>query len=135
MAKLPRITRLLMENFSGQPWMEPLVNTLNQFMDEVVASLNKDLTLTDNMAAEIRTVEVNGTYPLKLAYTLNRRPVSVIVGDVKRSDGTTVTLTDAVFVQWSFNQAGQLQLDNVVGLSPAASSSIKYKLTLEVKAG
>lgn len=135
MAKLPRITRLLMENFSGQPWMEPLVNTLNQFMDEVVSSLNKDLTLTDNMAAEIRTVEVNGTYPLKLAYTLSRRPVSVLVGDVKRSDGTTVTLTDAVFVQWSFNQAGQLQIDNVVGLSPAASSSIKYKLTLEVKAG
>lgn len=133
MSRVPRIQRLLMETFSGQPWMEPLVNTLNQFMDEVVSSLDKDLTLTDNMAAEIRTVEVNGTYPLKLAYTLNRRPVSVLVGDVKRSDGTSFTLTDAVFVQWSFNQAGQLQIDNVVGISPSAS--VKYKLTLEVKAG
>lgn len=133
MARVPRISRLLMETFSGQPWMEPLVNTLNQFMDEVVSSLNKDLTLTDNMAAEIRTVEVNGTYPLKLAYTLSRRPVSVLVGNVQRSDGTSITLTEAVFVQWSFNQAGQLQIDNVVGISPSAS--VKYKLTLEVKAG
>jgi hypothetical protein len=133
MARIPRIQRLVMETFSAQPWMEPLVNTLNQFMDEVVSSLDKDLTLTDNMAAEIRTVEVDGTYPLKLAYSLKRRPVSVLVGDVKRSDGVSITLTDAVFVQWSYNQAGQLQIDNVVGIT--ATSSIKYKLTLEIKAG
>jgi len=41
-----------------------------------------------------------------------------------------------VFVQWSFNQVGQLQIDNVVAGWPSApSDTVKYKLLLECKVG
>lgn len=133
--KQPQLQKLTTEEFAKQPWIEPLIRTLNQFMDEVVSGLNKNLTLEDNLAATIKTVDLDGTYPVKLAWTLNRRPQTVLVGNIQRTDGTSITLTSAVFVQWSFNQAGQLQIDNVVGLPVAASPTVKYKLTLEIKAG
>lgn len=133
MAKIPQLQRLLAENFPNQAWIEPLIRNLNQFMDEVISGLNKELTIEDNMAAMIKVVEVDGVYPLKLAWNLTRRPISTVVGNVELSDGTPLTLTTAVQVQWSYNQAGQYQIDNVVGISP--STGTKYKLTLEIKAG
>lgn len=133
MAKIPQLQRLLAENFPNQAWIEPLIRNLNQFMDEVISGLNKELTIEDNMAAMIKVVEVDGVYPLKLAWNLSRRPISTVVGNVELSDGTPLTLSTAVQVQWSYNQAGQFQIDNVVGITPTTGA--KYKLTLEIKAG
>jgi len=135
MARLANVRKLTVEDFNGQAWAEKLIVPFNSFIDSVQAVLNKGLTIGDNMAAVIRIAEVNGTYPVKLAWPLSSKPVSVLVGDIYRTDGTAVVLTAAVGIQWSFNQSGELQLDNVVGLPVAATDTVKYKLVLEAKVG
>jgi hypothetical protein len=133
MANVPTIRRLLLEDFPDQAeWIAKLISPINTQMEQIVAALNKQLTIEQNMAGSIRTVELDGTFPVKIAWT-GSRPVSVLVGNVYRSDGTSFTLTDAVQVQWQFNQSGQLQIDTVTGITP--STSAKYKLVLECKAG
>lgn len=132
MAKQIQIQRLLTEDFADQKWAEKLTIPLNSFMESVQRALSNGLTITDNMAGAIKVVEVNGTWPVKLAWDMGR-PVSVLVGNVVRSDGVSFTLTDAVQVQWQYNQNGQLQIDGVTGITPSASN--KYKLTLQVATG
>lgn len=134
MAKQPRFTRLLTDDFKDQSeWIGRLLDPINNYMEQNNAALNKALTLADNMAAALLTIELDGQFPLKLRWDLTARPVSVIVGNVYRSNGANFTLTSAVQVQWSFNQASQLQIDGVVGITPSASA--KYKLVIECKTG
>ncbi len=134
MAKIPPIRRISTEDFKEQAgWIEKLVAPINEYFERSTGAMNRSLTVNDNLSGEIRTVEVDGTYPLKLAWSLSARPAVVIVGNTVKSNGTSLTLTDAVQVQWSFNQAGQLQIDSVIGVTP--SSAVKYKLTLLILTG
>jgi len=134
MARLPPNQRLSQEDFPDQAdWIERLIAPINTFMERLTAVLNKGITVNDNMAGAITTVEFNGTWPVKVAWNLSQRPVSVLVGQVSRSDGASFTLTAAVQVQWQFNQSGQLQIDGVTGVTP--SSVNKYRVVLECKAG
>jgi len=135
MAKFGNLRKLTTEDFNGQEWAQKLIVPFNMLIDAIQAALNRALTLGENMSAKLVEVEIDGTYPVKLAWDLPAKPVSVLVGDVYRSDGTDMTLTEAVFVQWSYNQNGQLQIDNAVGFPDPASPSVKYKLNLEVKTG
>lgn len=88
MSKIPQVKRLLVDEFPDQPWIEPLILSLNQFMDGVVANLNKGLTVQDNMSGIIREVELDGNFPLKIAWNLPQKPKSVLVGDWYRTDGS-----------------------------------------------
>lgn len=134
MSKLPPSQKLALEDFPEQAkWIDRLISPVNSFMERMTAVLNKGITINDNMAGSITTVELNGTWPVKVAWTLTQRPATVLVGQVYRTDGSSFTLTSAVQVQWQFNQSGQLQIDGVTGITP--SSSAKYKVVLECKAG
>ena len=130
MSLLPPINRLILEDFPAEPrkWLGKLIQPVNQFFESIYSALNKGLTIADNFAGEVKTVELDGTFPLKLTWSQKSKPVAVLVGDVYRSDGSAVSLTYGVFVKWSFNQSAQLQLDAVVGISP--TSSAKYKVSL-----
>ncbi len=134
MAKIPPISRVSQEDFPEQAsWIGRLIDPINSFVERTVAVLNKGLTVGDNMAGAMKLVEVNGTWPVKVAWELSARPMSVLVGNVYRTDGASFSLTDAVQVQWQFNQSGQLQIDGVTGITP--SSADKYKVLLECKTG
>lgn len=133
MSQIPQKIKLLTEDFPDQPWIEPLIRNLNQFMDEMVDAVDRKLTINDNFAGKLIEVELDGQFPKKLAWDLADKPKSVLVGNARRSDGTAFTLTDAIQVQWQYNAGGQLQIDRVVGISPSAAT--KYKLMLEIKVG
>jgi hypothetical protein len=129
MAKIPPIRRISTEDFKEQAgWIEKLIAPINEYMERTTSALNRSLTINDNFAGEIRVVEVDGTYPLKLAWNLSSRPQAVLVGQTALSSGAPLTLTEAVQIQWTFNQAGQVEITGVVGVTP--SSTVKYKLTL-----
>lgn len=134
MARIPPLTRLTLESFTKQAdWIGPLIETINTFFERMTTAMNRNLTISENFLGAIKTVEVNGTWPVKVAWELSSRPQTVIVGNVYRSDGASFALTNAVQVQWSFNQSGQLQIDGITGITP--TSSAKYKVVLECKAG
>lgn len=130
MALLPPIARLVLESFpkDEQKWLGILLQPLNQFIEATYAALNRGLTLKDNLAADIRELNCDSAGPFKLAWNLKQRPLTVNVGAVRRTDGSVFTLADAVGVRWSFTQSGELQIDQVVGITPTASA--KYTLTL-----
>jgi hypothetical protein len=127
MASIPPLKRLSPEQFKDQSsWIQPLLTSINDFMERVVSALNKQLTVNENTTGAIKDVTLDGTFPVKLAWD-KPRPSVVLVGDVQGLD-STFSLSTAVQVQWSFNQSGQLQIDAVVGISPTATD--RYSVTL-----
>jgi len=134
MAKLPPSQKISLEDFPDQTeWIGRLIEPINTFVERLSSVLNKGISINDNMAGAILTVELNGSWPVKVAWNLSQRPLTAIVGNVYLSTGATFTLTTAVQVQWQFNQSGQLQIDGVTGITP--TSSAKYKVVLECKTG
>jgi hypothetical protein len=96
-ARLPQSRKLLAEDFKDQPWIAPLLASLNQFMDDVNSALKQSLTINDNFMGKILTVEVNGQFPVKLRWDIPSKPLSVVVGNWYRKDGTArevVLVTD-----------------------------------------
>jgi hypothetical protein len=119
----------LLEDFPEQSgWIDKLILPINSHIERVVGALNRSLTLTENLAADIKTVELSGTLPARLSWGLAARPVAVLVGGWTQTTGAAVPVTEAVQVQWSFTQNGQLSIDAVFGITPTAAR--KYKLTL-----
>jgi hypothetical protein len=119
MAKIPPLRRISAEDFKEQSdWIDNLLAPVNDYFERSTSALNRALTINDNFAGEIRTVDVDGRFPIKIAWTLGVRPASVFVGNVYRADGLSMSMPTAVSVQWQFNQAGQLQIDAFPGLLP-----------------
>lgn len=126
MARIPPLTRFQAEDFTGQSeWIEKLIGPLNRFMELTSGALNKQLTLEDNMAATVKTVDIDGIFPVKVQWSLPFKPVSVVVGNVYRADGAPYTMPGAVSVAWSFN-SGYLSIDNVLGVVPAPRTCGEY---------
>lgn len=136
MATLPTVRRILAEKFPSLKWMPELLDPLNSFIEQTVQALNRQLTVDQNMAGAFVIAEVDGIYPLKLQWTLKVRPKWVVVGAVARVDGVPCSISEALQVQWSFNQAGNLQIDGVAGdltvggISKPPAVTDKYRLTL-----
>jgi hypothetical protein len=125
MANLPKLRRILLEDFPDQAeWISKLIEPMNQFLDSTSAALNRGLTVKENLAGDIKEIEVDGIFPIRVSWGLLARPISVLVGGVSRSDGIAYNQPRAVQVAWSFNQNRQLQIDSVVGLLPEAKAFV-----------
>ena len=129
MASIPSFKRILREKFpSDLKWMGLLLTPLNSFMEDISLALNKRLTISQNMDAELKQITVNGSYPVKVSWGRPSRPTVGLIGKIERSDNSSVSLSNAASLVWSYNQAGQIQIDGMPGLD---DTSIKqYKITL-----
>lgn len=138
MARLPQIRRLLVEDFISQKeWIAKLFQPLNSFMEGVSSIFDKNITIKDNMAADIVTVLIDknptASSPIPIKWGINKKPLSIHVGDVYRDDNVSFTMSSSIGVQWYYDANNGLRLTNVVGISP--SSTTKYNLTLVIFAG
>ena len=136
MADKPTVKRISPENLPTTKdfaWLMPsLIAPLNYFMDQVSQALSRRLTVTENMDGDIRTVTLDGTFPVKIAWD-RRRPMSVLVGGWAQTTGTVTAPTAAVGIDWTFNQSSQIQIDAIYGITPASTK--KYQLTLQIHCG
>ena len=82
MAVIPPLRRLATEDFSGQSWADKLVSPLNSFMESVRAMFINGLTVSENMSGTVRTVELDGNFPVKFAWSLPSKPRTVLVGEI-----------------------------------------------------
>lgn len=141
MASLPPIRKLYVEDYPTQKgWIAPFLLILNTFMQAVVSSFNKSLTLVENTTSDIKVITLSvpptANAPVSVAWTKDIRPKAVIVGNVvlRSTANNTYTITDAVQVQWQMSQTnGSLQVVGVSGIVP--SSTDQYTLTLVCIAG
>lgn len=135
MAKLPQIRKVLLEDVKSQKsWIQPLLLSLNTFMEQMVAALNKNLTIGENTTGQVDDVTLAGAWPVNYSWTKSQTPVAVIVGNVVRADGSSFTLSSAVQPQWAMSADGKsVQISGVTGITP--SGATQYVLTLVTLTG
>lgn len=132
MAQLPPVRRLVVEDFQQEKkWIGKLFQPLNTFMEQTLSAFARNLTLKENVAADILTVTLSSVptlaSPAAIAWSLKKAPVAIFVGTASRLDGASFTASAAIWIQWQFGASG-LQITNLVGITP--TSSIQYSLTL-----
>ena len=118
---------IVLEEFPQEQraWLPKLINPLNQFLEQVYKSLVNGLTLRDNMKSKVSEIKigVQQSYPIKLAWTLNEKPTSCVLGALAEDVSAFSALPLHSF-QWVYNQ-GQLEL-YLVGLD----ANKAYKATI-----
>jgi hypothetical protein len=139
MSKLPNVRRLLIEDFLDQKdWIGNLFTPLNVFMDGVITSLSKGITLKDNMAADIIVSLTDRvptlTTPIILPWNSKLgAPQSVTIGNIQPANGSNFTLASVVGMQWKYDASKGILITNIIGLTP--TSTDKYNITYTVFAG
>ena len=130
MAKLPSLKKILREDIKEAPaWIDKLIYVLNKFMEEVYGALNKNITFTENIASDIRSISflTKSTYPIfdiqKIANPLSTIPMGVILLKAQNvSDNQSIK--SPLGIDWDFNE-GNVRILHISGLE----ASMKYKLS------
>ena len=133
MAQLPSLKRILSESFPEVKWIGRLLGPLNQFIEEVVRALNNELTIAANMDGVVKTVMVDGTYPVKFLWTRASRPTVAWIGQCREVSGPHTPLGAALFLDWEFTGDGQIKINEIAGLSD--SPTAKFYVTIIALAG
>lgn len=133
MSKLTGGKRLTIEDFSNddQYIIKKLAFVLNPFMEQVLSAFQKNITINDNLAQELRTMTVEVDADGKITNTaIFKTTLGKITGlsvlRAREKDGTAFP-TSAPFVSF-VQQADKVTLQHVTGL-PAAT---KFDITLWV---
>lgn len=107
-----------------------LLRQLNRFGSEVVQALNRGLTFADNIASEVRTVDVALPFPVRFKSSV--LPSLVLIGgawDVTDKSETPVSLNS---VAWSRSSKGdEIVISDIGGVSAGK----KYRVRLVIVAG
>jgi hypothetical protein len=135
MSKLPSNKKIPIEEFPKEVkgWIPGLLDPINRFMDEVTRALNRGLTIKENMNGDIRTFVCDGNYPINLKWDLKARPVAAFIGQCREVSENHTTITEALYLDWEFNQAGMIQINNIADLN--ASAANKFNVTIIVFTG
>jgi hypothetical protein len=144
MAALSSIKRILSESFPEVKWIDRLLGPLNQFIEEVNRALNNQLTVAANMDGVVRTVEIDGTFPVKFKWPRAARPTAAWIVNVQRVGGgdvvqhayddvAAVERDAAISLLWEFDGNGNFVVNAVPGL--AASGAAKHTITIIALAG
>lgn len=131
MAILPSIRKLYIEDYASQKsWISPFLIVLNTFMTAVVSALDKSLNISDNTTGDIKSVTLYSVPTLQsrvsIAWKKSMAPVAVIVGNVKPKNDSPLTV--AVFVEWRMAIGNQLQITNIVGITPTQDNPVTLTL-------
>lgn len=128
MGRVPNIRRILSESFPDLEWMPRLASNINIFMEQTIRLFDKNLTFGDNFDGEVKQLTADGQYPIKLAWGRPNKPVAVWVAGALRTNGDDVSYSAALYLKWRFNEAGQIQIDDILGLDDANDK--KYTITI-----
>ncbi len=124
MAKL-NSRKFTLEDFKDQSWIGALLSPLNNFIQEVYSGFQNNLTVTDNLYQEIKTIKFvndSSNFPLKFETKFNRQPVAVQIIYAVATNGTTASAQP--WPTWSFAD-GSLTISALTGLTAGLTYNIK----------
>lgn len=116
------ISRLSREEFKDAPgWIDRLLGWLNQFLEQVSFSLNGNLTLGQNVQAQVKAFDLvagaaAADNTLTFTTTLKVAPRLLLVGNVTQRSGNYVPITSAVSVFWRY-ESGVVYITSITGLT------------------
>jgi hypothetical protein len=133
--RLPTQKKVLREDVKGAPgWINPLLDTLNSFMETVYQALNKNITFTENVACVLKEVSYTtvSTYP-------SGQPVTEFMTGLKtKASGlwviqaydkaTYVAAPGPVYAPWIENN-GNIELSTVTGLEANKTYLLRFLVT------
>ncbi len=107
MAKLNSVKKIILEDYAQEyrELVQRLALTLNSFLDQTTTAINGGLTLRDNFKSKTYQVDLPaGTSTKTVAWTLNEKPTSVVIGNLTKSD---TSAPSAVFsLSWKYTSKG-----------------------------
>ena len=119
--KLPTQKKILKEDLKDAPsYVDGIINPVNSFMESAYAALNKNLTLTENIASFVKVLEYRtpSTYPtmdnVEFLNQLKSKPTGVMVMQAYNKD-TYIPAAGPVYVPWVEN-AGSIIIHPITGL-------------------
>ena len=126
MAKLPRFTRFLTEDFPEEQreGIGKMLVNLNTFMQSVTSALTRNITVDQNIAGQIKTLSVTGGSTLKFKYDVAVRPRILVIGRVAKI-GAAATTGPVTIDTWSDDGAG-----NISATFTGLTSAHKFNITL-----
>ncbi len=128
--KLPTIKKILKEDVKGAPsWINGIIDPINTFMESVYTTLNKNVTLNDNIASFVKelTYRTPSTYPsgvLNVSFTnaLKTKAIGVLV--MQAVDNSSYTPVQIGNVPWIEDNSG-IVIYGIEGLSASKSYNIR----------
>ncbi len=116
------ISRLSREEFKDAPaWFDRLLAWLNQFLEQTAFALKGNLTLEQNVAAQVKAFSVlagagAADNTASFLCTLKTAPRALLAGSVVQRGGNYVAITAAVSVFWRFEN-GNVLITSITGLT------------------
>lgn len=130
--KIRKINKILTEDFPEKyrELVSKLAFTLNPFLDNLVESLDGNLSFTDNIDSEIKELVVRPDVdlPLKVKTELNFCN-SIIVTRITNLDNTSAVLASAPFVEFTNRDEGGFKLIEIKNITGLVTSN-KYRIRL-----
>lgn len=125
--------KFLMEDFPDAPsWMPQFLSSLNQFISEVYSGSRNDITVRDNLKQEIKEIKLensSGNLPLKLKLKWPVMPKGLQIIKCHDQDGTALVGTP--WVNWSYQDGGQLVVSSITNLHPNKTYNISILIVFE----
>ncbi len=109
MSNIPTVAQLSMESFPNNQELQPLVNALNLYIRQVNNILKNNVNITDNLAAQTRTVTfrstaggklVDSSSPITFPSTLQRKATHLICTQCYQTGSPFSTTDILVFPSW-----------------------------------
>jgi hypothetical protein len=127
--------RLLAEEFREQStWIGRLLQSINDFVQQVTFLSDNKITFKDNLAAQINeldiTVQASNNYPIYIKCKFSDKPVGLWVGNAFEVAANPGVLTSPIYVDWEYVN-GQIKVNNISGLT----SPKRYKITVFISYG
>ena len=130
--KLPPAKKIFREDLKGAPqWIDPMINTINSFMESVYQGLNSNITFGDNVRSFIKEIDyvTSSSYPsgmeiLEFPNTLKVRPTGVLTAQVVEKS-TNEPPPGPTTVQWALNTAGNIEIHSVSGLEASKTYLVR----------
>lgn len=133
--RLPTQKKILREDLKdAPPWVNPLIDTLNTFMENVYQALNRNITYGDNINSQIKELQYRTTAsypsaqePLEFQSTLKTKPIGVQALQVYEKSTYTAP-PGPVYIPW-VEQNGQIIISTITGLEADKTYVIRFLVT------
>jgi hypothetical protein len=134
MSKLPTQKKILREDLKDAPnWVNPLIDTINNFMELVYGALNGNITYSENISCFTReiTYRTTSSYPveenIEFTNTLKTKTTGVQVLQAFERQ-TYAPAPGPVYVPWVENN-GSIVVSSITGLAANKTYTIRLLVT------
>lgn len=133
--RLPSQKRVLREDVKGAPsWINPLIDTLNSFMETIYQAMNRNMTFSENIACTIKelTYSTPSTYPSGVELTefmsnLKTKATGVMLMQAYEK-ATYTPPPGPIYIPW-VEDNGTIQIGTITGLEASKTYIVRLLVT------